>query len=442
MTNASALMMISPLDGRYADKTEELKNLFSEYALMRYRVLVEVKWLECLQPEINLEKLYLDFNLEDAEQIKKLEKETNHDMKAIEYFIKSKMDKNPKHKKLREWVHFGCTSDDINNLAYGLMLSAARQQVLLTYFREMLEVLRGFSHRYATVPMLSRTHGQIASPTTVGKEFANVIARLESQVVGFQQIKIMGKMNGAVGNFNAHHAVLPDKNWFNVSRKFVESLELHYQAYTTQIEPHDHMAELFHALIRINNILIDFCRDAWGYLSIGYFQQKLKADEVGSSTMPHKVNPIDFENAEGNLYLANSILNCLADKLPVSRFQRDLVDSTLLRNIGVGIGHAVVAYKSILKGLNKLEVNSAKMTADLNNAWEILAEPIQMVMRVHGIDEPYEKLKMLTRGKETTQKDLHKFIDSVNLPEDIKSKLKTLTPADYVGYAGVLAEEI
>jgi len=435
-------MMISPLDGRYADKTNDLKKLFSEYALMRYRVLIEVKWLEYLQPEITLEKLYLDFSLEDAQEIKKIEAETNHDIKAIEYFIKSKMDKNPKTKKLREWVHFGCTSDDINNLAYGLMLSTTRQEILLKYFQDMMDVLRGLSHRYATEAMLSRTHGQIASPTTVGKEFANVLARIESQVRVFQDIKIMGKINGAVGNMNAHHIAFPDKNWFTTAKEFVESLGLNYQAYTTQIEPHDYIAELFHGLVRINNILIDFCRDIWGYIALGYFQQKLSPTETGSSTMPHKINPIDFENAEGNLYMSNSILNCLAEKLPVSRFQRDLVDSTLLRNMGVGIGHAVVAYQSILKGLNKLEINSEKIMDDLNNAWEVLAEPIQMVMRVHGVDEPYEKLKKLTRGKSITQKELHRFIDSVELPKEIKAKLKSLRPMDYVGYAGVLAEEI
>lgn len=435
-------MMISPLDGRYADKTKELNNLFSEYALMRHRVFVEVKWLEHLQPEINLEKIVLDFSLEDAKEIKKIESETNHDMKAIEYFIKSKMDKNPKTKKLREWVHFGCTSDDVNNLAYGLILSTTREQILLNYFNDLMSVLRDLAHRYAKIPMVSRTHGQIASPTTVGKEFANVLSRLESQVFGFQHIKIMGKINGAVGNMNAHHIALPDKNWFTIAKDFVENLGLHYQAYTTQIEPHDYIAELFHSLIRINTILIDFCRDTWGYIALGYFEQKIKSSETGSSTMPHKINPIDFENAEGNLYLSNSLLNCLAEKLPVSRFQRDLVDSTLLRNMGVGIGHAVVAYQSLLKGLNKLEINQEKISADLNNAWEVLAEPIQMVMRVHGVEEPYEKLKKLTRGKNMSKEALHKFIDSVELPEEIKKKLKALKPADYIGYAGILAEEI
>lgn len=442
MTSLSALMMISPLDGRYADKTKDLNQLFSEYALMRYRVLVEIKWLECLQPEINLEKIYLDFSLKDAEEIKKIESETNHDMKAIEYFIKNKMAKNPKYKKFKEWVHFGCTSDDINNLAYGVILSAARDQLLLPYFNKLMDELRMLSHRYAKIPMVSRTHGQLATPTTVGKEFANVLARIESQVLSFQRVKIMGKINGAVGNMNAHHSVLPDKNWFTIAKDFVENLGLDYQAYTTQIEPHDYIAELFHAVSRINTILIDFCRDTWGYISLGYFQQKLKPGEVGSSTMPHKINPIDFENAEGNLYLSNSILNCLGEKLPVSRFQRDLVDSTLLRNMGVGIGHSVVAYQAILKGLSKLEINVEKINSDLESAWELLAEPIQMTMRIHGIDEPYEKLKKLTRGKSVTKTDLHKFIDELDLPKDIKAKLKKLTPQDYIGYAGILAEEI
>lgn len=442
MTRSSSLFMISPLDGRYAEKTISLKDFFSEYALMRYRILVEVRWLACLQPDIKLEKLFDDFSLNDAEAIKEIEAKTNHDVKAVEYFIKANMAKNPKYKKYAEWVHFGCTSDDINNLAYGIMLSSAREKVLLPFYRDVMERLRELAHRYANIPMLSRTHGQSATPTTVGKEFANVLARLEAQVSRFQAVEIKGKMNGAVGNMNAHHVVMPKKNWFEISKLFVESLGLQFQAYTTQIEPHDYMAELFHATMRLNTILIDFCRDAWGYISLGYFQQKSKAGEVGSSTMPHKINPIDFENAEGNLYLANSLLGCLADKLPVSRFQRDLVDSTLLRNIGVGMGHAVVAYQSLLKGLSKLDINKQKIQQDLENAWEVLAEPIQMAMRMEGIEEPYEKLKALTRGKAITQKVLHQFIEDSDLSPEMKAKLKALTPSDYIGYAEVLAEEI
>ncbi len=437
----STLMMISPLDGRYAEKTAGLQELFSEYALMRYRVLIEICWLECLQPDVELKKLFLDFSEKDAAEIKKIENEINHDVKAVEYFIKAKMVKNPKHKKYVEWVHFGCTSDDINNLAYGLMLSTTREHVLLKFYQDLMKTLREFSHRYAKIPMLSRTHGQPATPTTVGKEFANVLARLESQVSRFQSVEIKGKFNGAVGNMNAHYAVMPKKDWLNMAKEFVENLGLHYQPYTTQIEPHDYIAELFHAMMRINTILIDFCRDTWGYISLGYFQQKVKSGEVGSSTMPHKVNPIDFENAEGNLYLANSILSCLADRLPISRFQRDLVDSTLLRNIGVGIGHAVVAYQSLLKGIAKLEVNKEKIQYDLDQAWEVLAEPIQMVMRIEGIEEPYEKLKKLTRGKIITKKILHDFIEGLDLKGGVKSQLKTLTPATYIGLAKELAEE-
>ncbi|MDX2163836.1 MAG: adenylosuccinate lyase [Gammaproteobacteria bacterium] len=439
---SSSLMMISPLDGRYAEKTKILNGVFSEFALMRYRLLVEVCWLEYLQPDIELEKLFLDFDEDDAAEIKKIESKINHDVKAVEYFIKSKMAKNPKFKKHTEWVHFGCTSDDINNLAYGLMLSTARDEVLLPFYHDLIDQLREFSHRYAKIPMLSRTHGQSATPTTVGKEFANVVARLELQVSRFQSVQIMGKLNGAVGNMNAHHAVMPKKNWLQLTKDFVENLGLHYQAYTTQIEPHDYIAELFHAIMRINTILVDFCRDMWAYISLRYFQQKSNAKEVGSSTMPHKINPIDFENAEGNLYIANSILGCLADKLPVSRFQRDLVDSTLLRNMGVGIGHAVVAYQSLLKGLSKLEINKEKIQQDLDDAWEVLAEPIQMAMRMEGIDEPYEKLKKLTRGKAITKKILHDFIDDLELSKEVKAKLKKLTPAEYVGYAEVLAEAI
>jgi adenylosuccinate lyase len=447
--NLSSLTALSPLDGRYAEKTESLRLLFSEYALMRYRVLVEIRWLIILQPKLSseakniLEHLYLDFNEMDAARIKNIEKTTNHDVKAIEYFIKEKIENNSELNVVREWIHFGCTSDDINNLAYGLMLQTARSQILLPYLDELINVLKQFSHQYADCAMLSRTHGQKATPTTVGKEFANVLSRLKMQSHSLTSIKLYGKINGAVGNFNAHTIVFPEKNWSDIAKNFVESLGLEYQAYTTQIEPHDYMAEFFHNLVRIHNILIDFCRDCWGYISIDYFQQKSLSQEVGSSTMPHKINPIDFENAEGNLYLSNSLLNCLAEKLCISRFQRDLVDSTLLRNIGVGFGYASIAYQSLLKGISKIEINKNKMEEDLNQSWEILAEPIQMMMRVHGVENAYEKLKDLTRGKlGFDRKTLHQFIDELSLSQEIKNKLKDLKPKNYVGIAGRLAREI
>ena len=340
-------------------------------------------------------------------------------------------------------MHFGCTSDDINNLAYGLMLNTARQQVLLPFFDEIISVLTHFAHDYAVQPMLARTHGQPATPTTVGKEFANVVSRLRTQRHSLVAIKIRGKINGAVGSFNAHHIAFPEKNWPEEAKKFVENLGLYYQAYTTQIEPHDYIAELFHNLLRMNIILIDFCRDMWGYIALGYFQQKSVASEIGSSTMPHKINPIDFENAEGNFHIANALLQCLAEKLPVSRWQRDLVDSTLMRNIGVAIGHSVMAYQSLLTGLQKITINQEKLMADLDHAWEVLAEPIQMVMRVHGVADAYEELKTLTRGKKhITREKLHAFIDQLELPDKIKTQLKQLSPATYTGYAEDLAKKI
>jgi len=444
----SELSALSPLDGRYGEKTELLRLFFSESALMRYRILVEIRWLQCLRPDLSseavntLEALFDSFNQTDAEQIKNIEKKTNHDVKAIEYFIKEKIENYPELNKIREWIHFGCTSEDINNLAYGLMLKNTREQVILPLLEMLLKSLHHFAHLYADIAMLSRTHGQKATPTTVGKEFANSYIRLSRQVENFKIQKIYGKFNGAVGNFNAHYVVFPEKDWPEISKKFVEKLGLTYQQYTTQIEPHDYLAEIFQNLMRINNILIDLSRDIWGYISLEYFSQKAIPGETGSSTMPHKVNPIDFENAEGNLYLSNSLLSCLAEKLPVSRFQRDLVDSTLLRNIGVGIGYAIVAYQNILKGLDKIEINQSKIQEELKQSWEILAEPIQMTMRAYHIENAYEKLKDLTRGKANiTQKQLYQFIDSLALPDEVKVKLKTLTPENYIGYAKILAEK-
>lgn len=443
----SELSALSPLDGRYGQKTASLRSFFSESALMRYRILVEIRWLQCLRPDLSseavntLEALFDHFNQTDAEQIKDIEKKTNHDVKAIEYFIKERIKTHPELNKIREWIHFGCTSEDINNLAYGLMLKNTREQVILPLLDKLLKTLHNFAHDYADVAMLSHTHGQKATPTTVGKEFANIYTRLHHQIQTLRSHQIYGKFNGAVGNFNAHAIVFPEKDWLEISKNFVEKLGLSYQQYTTQIEPHDYLAEIFQNLGRLNNILIDLSRDIWGYISLEYFTQKAVPGETGSSTMPHKVNPIDFENAEGNLYLSNSIFNCLAEKLPVSRFQRDLVDSTLLRNMGVGMGYAVVAYQSILKGLDKIEINKTKISQELNQSWEILAEPIQMTMRAYNIDNAYEKLKELTRGKENiTQKHLHNFIDSLALPDEVKTKLRALTPENYIGYAKNLAE--
>jgi adenylosuccinate lyase len=445
--NLSPLTALSPLDGRYHEKTLPLRMFFSEYALMRYRVFVEIQWFQCMQPELTppartiLEEIVSNFGEKDAEEIKYIERTTNHDVKAVEYFIKQKIASCTELHQLSEWVHFGCTSEDINNLAYGLMVKNARDEILLPMLDKMAEKLQYFAHQYAGVSMLSRTHGQKATPTTAGKEFANVLARINHQKANLARLKIWGKINGAVGNFNAHRFVLPEKNWLEIAKNFIETLGLHYQAYTTQIEPHDYLAEFFHALIRINLILIDLSRDCWGYISLEYFTQKMIAHETGSSTMPHKVNPIDFENAEGNLYLSNSILQCLAEKLPVSRFQRDLVDSTLLRNIGAGIGHALTAYKALYKGLDKIDINTKKISDELNLSWEILAEPVQMMLRAHGIENAYEKLKDLTRGKQTlTKESLHQFIDTLTLPAGDKERLKNLTPETYIGYAKELAE--
>lgn len=445
----STLTALSPLDGRYANKTEALRPLFSEYGLMRYRVLVEIRWLQMLKPEVSihaknlLEDLYTNFSEEDAARIKNIENSTNHDVKAVEYFIKEKISGNNELAAISEWVHFGCTSEDINNLAYGLMLYTARHQLLLPAIDEMISKLREMAHAYADLPMLARTHGQSASPTTVGKEFANVVARLQKQQQALIELEIQGKINGAVGNFNAHVCALPEKDWFTLSKNFVQSLNLIWNPYTTQIEPHDYIAALGQTITRINVILIDLCRDIWGYISLGYFRQKTLEQEIGSSTMPHKVNPIDFENAEGNFYLSNAIFQCLAEKLPISRWQRDLVDSTLLRNLGVAFGHTLIAYQSLNKGLLKLAIDDKKIQADLDRAWEVLAEPIQMIMRAQGIENAYEQLKALTRGKQSIDKKLlHDFIDNLPIDDTYKFRLKELTPANYIGYAVRLAQEI
>ncbi|HEU5399526.1 MAG TPA: adenylosuccinate lyase, partial [Gammaproteobacteria bacterium] len=410
---SSALTALSPLDGRYAGKTEKLRQLFSEYGLMRQRIRVEIAWFTALAGEAAIAEvppltddaagflagLTSGFDLKAAERIKEIESTTNHDMKAVEYYLKECMVERPAFKKVSEFVHFGCTSEDINNLSYGLMLQEGREQLLLPIMDRMIERLRALAHRYADHAMLSRTHGQPASPTTLGKELANVVFRLRRQRAQLKAVEILGKMNGAVGNYNAHLAAYPDVDWQAMSRRTVESLGLVWSPYTIQIEPHDYMAEYFDALARFNTVLLDASRDIWGYISIGYFKQKPAAGEVGSSTMPHKVNPIDFENAEGNLGLANALLRHFAEKLPVSRWQRDLTDSTVQRNIGVGVGHSVLAYESFLKGLSKLEADAERMQADLDANWEVLAEAVQTVMRRHGVDEPYEKLKALTRGR-------------------------------------------
>lgn len=443
------LTAISPVDGRYANKTRSLNTLFSEYGVMRMRLFVELKWLQHLHPTLNptlthqLDQIYEQFDENEAHSIKKHEQITNHDIKAIEYYIREKIEQIDELKFLSPWIHFGCTSDDISNLAYGLILSHSRQSILLPQLDKLLSSLKSLAKEYANNAMLGRTHGQLASPTTMGKELANVVSRLQKQIKQLREAKLYGKMNGAVGNFNAHYFSLPEKDWHMISRQFVESLGLVYQRHTTQIEPRDYIVELSHNIIRINSIFIDFCRDIWAYISIGYIGQKINHNETGSSTMPHKVNPIDFENAEGNLYIANALYNCFAEKLPLSRWQRDLVDSTLQRNLGIAMGHAIIAYQGILKGLNKIKINQDKMLNDLNQHWEILAEPIQMLLRTNNITDSYEKLKMFSRDKpQISQSDLHNFIQSLKLSDEITLKLKSLTPTNYLGHATELAQEL
>ena len=449
---------LSPLDGRYAQSVEALRPIFSEYGLMRARVKVELSWLKALaaEPKITeiptfsdftlaeIDKVIENFSLEDAAAVKAIEATTNHDVKAIEYWLKERFAGVPEVAAASEFIHFACTSEDINNLSHALMLQEARETVILPKLAEIIEKLTGMAHDLAAVPMMSRTHGQPATPTTLGKETANIVYRLQRQFKNLQAQEFLGKINGAVGNYNAHMVAYPDVDWETHCRNFVEiSLGLTFNPYTIQIEPHDYMAEFFQTLSRINTILIDFNRDVWGYISLGYFKQKVKAGEVGSSTMPHKVNPIDFENSEGNLGMANAVLGFLSEKLPVSRWQRDLTDSTVLRNMGVGVGYTVLGFAAHLRGLNKLEPNPTALAADLDATWELLAEPIQTVMRRHGVANPYEKLKDLTRGKGgITPEVLKVFIESLEIPAEAKSQLFALTPALYIGKAEELAKRI
>jgi adenylosuccinate lyase len=450
-----SLTAISPIDGRYAGKVEQFRGIFSEYGLIRYRVQVEVRWLQALArhseiievPVLSglanqlLDDIVNNFSEVDAQRIKEIERITNHDVKAVEYFLKEKLSGNDELEKINEFIHFACTSEDINNLSYALMLKEGRK-ILGQQMSECVAAIKGLAVAAADQPMLSRTHGQSATPTTTGKEFANFVVRLSRQQKQLESVEILGKINGAVGNYNAHSIAYPEINWEQFSRNFVESLGLHFNPYTIQIEPHDYIAELFHSCIRFNTILLDFDRDIWGYISLGYFRQKTVAGEVGSSTMPHKVNPIDFENSEGNLGLANALFTHLAEKLPVSRWQRDLTDSTVLRNIGVGIAHASIAIQATLKGISKLEINAEAIEKDLDDNWEVLAEPIQTVMRRYGIEKPYEKLKELTRGQRIKSHDLQALILNLNIPDEAKNTLLALSPRDYVGYAEELAKKI
>ncbi|MGH8282898.1 MAG: adenylosuccinate lyase [Gammaproteobacteria bacterium] len=452
----SPLTAISPLDGRYAARVDTLRDLFSEYGLMRQRLQVEIAWLHALasHPGISeikplsddahaqLDKLANGFDLAAAARIKGIEATTNHDVKALEYYFKEKLRGDAELEQVTEFLHFACTSEDINNLAYARLLREARQTRLLPMMEKISERMRGLAHRYAELPMLARTHGQPASPTTLGKELANITVRMQHQYAGLAAVTIYGKFNGAVGNYNAHLIAYPDLDWPVISRQFVESLGLEWSAYTTQIEPHDWMTEYFDALARFNTVMIDACRDIWGYISIGYFRQKSATGEVGSSTMPHKINPIDFENAEGNLGVANALLRHFAEKLPVSRWQRDLTDSTVLRNVGVAIGHSLLAYESFLKGMSKLEADADKMNLDLNDNWDVLSEAIQTVMRRYGMETPYERLKSLTCGKHIDQKTLRSFIKDLDIPNTAKQQLLALTPAGYIGLAARLARDI
>jgi adenylosuccinate lyase len=444
----SALNAISPVDGRYGSKTIALRKIFSEFGLIRFRVEVEVRWLQQLSrhagiPEVApfsaatntfLDNLVANFNEDDAQGIKNIERTTNHDVKAVEYFLKGQFTGNAELEAVLEFVHFACTSEDINNLSHALMLREGRE-VFLKDANAIIDGIAKLAHDYADVPMLSRTHGQTASPTTVGKEMANVAARLRRQIKTVKSVELLGKINGAVGNYNAHISAYPKVDWQATAQQFVESLGLTWNPYTTQIEPHDYIAELFDAIARFNTIVIDFDRDIWGYISLGYFKQRTIAGEVGSSTMPHKVNPIDFENSEGNLGIANAIFTHLAQKLPISRWQRDLTDSTVLRNMGVGFGYGMIAYASTLKGISKLEINRARLAEDLDNAWEVLAEPIQTVMRRYNVAEPYEKLKALTRGQTITRELMAQFVETLDIPEEAKQTLRNLTPANYIGNA-------
>jgi len=452
----SALTAVSPIDGRYGSKTTELRAIFSEFGLTKYRVEVEVRWLQKLAatPEITevpafsdqanafLDAIVSDFNEQHAARCKEIERTTNHDVKAVEYFLKEQVASNPELHAVNEFIHFACTSEDINNLSHALMLRAGVNDVILPYGEKLLAEIKAHALDYKAVPLLSRTHGQPASPSTMGKEFANVYMRLSRQLEQIKKIELLGKINGAVGNYNAHLSAYPEVDWHSFSQEFVNSLGLTWNAFTTQIEPHDYIAELFDAICRFNTILLDFDRDIWGYICLGHFKQKTIAGEIGSSTMPHKVNPIDFENSEGNLGLGNAVLGHLSAKLPVSRWQRDLTDSTVLRNMGVGLAYAVIAYQSTLKGLSKLEINQEALLNDLDKNWEVLAEPVQTVMRRYAIEKPYEKLKELTRGKRINSADLAIFIDGLELPDDVKLQLKAMTPANYIGRAIAFVDDI
>jgi adenylosuccinate lyase len=452
----SQLTAISPVDGRYGKTVADLRALFSEFGLIRLRVEVEVRWLQSLADEAAigevpvlgseatalLDRLVSDFSEADALRIKEFEQTTNHDVKAVEYFLKEKFADHAELAAISEFVHFACTSEDINNLAHGLMLARGRERCVLPAMDEIIAAIRTLAEEHAEQPMLARTHGQPASPTTLGKEMANVVARLARQRKKLAEVQIMGKANGAVGNYNAHLIAYPEVDWTLHSRAFVEALGLEVNPFTTQIEPHDYIAELFDAAARFNTILLDFDRDLWSYISIGYFKQRIIEGEVGSSTMPHKVNPIDFENSEGNLGVANALFEHLAAKLPISRWQRDLTDSTVLRNLGVAVAHSLVAYRSTLKGLSKLEVDAGRMDADLDANWAVLAEPIQTVMRRYGVENPYEKLKALTRGKQIDSQSLADFVDTLDIPEEAKAELKRLSPARYLGNASTQAHKL
>jgi len=451
----STLTALSPADGRYAGKADVLRGLFSEYGLIRHRLMVELAWLDTLtaagipdMPAINndarsrLRAIGEQFDIETARKVKEIEATTNHDVKAVEYYLRERIKSDADLKPLSEYIHFACTSEDINNLCYSLALKTAREEVLLPILDRVNDAMRELALRYADAAMLSRTHGQSATPTTLGKEMAVFVRRLENQREAFANVPLLGKLNGAGGNYNAHTVAYPDVDWPTVCRQAVEKLGLTFNPLTTQIEPHDCIAEYSHALIRINTILIDCAQDIWGYISLGYFRQRAVETEVGSSTMPHKVNPIDFENAEGNLGIANATLDHLAGKLPISRWQRDLTDSTTLRNLGVGLAHSIIAWQAFEKGLGKIEADKQTLTRDLGEAWELLAEPVQTVMRRHGIEEPYEKLKALTRGKPITKDVLHDFIRQLDLPDATREQLLSLRPEDYIGHAITLAKSV
>jgi adenylosuccinate lyase len=454
--NLSALTALSPVDGRYGSKTKELREYFSEYGLIKQRVIVEVRWLQALSThqditevpvfgkEANqvLNNIVDQFCEADAQRVKDIEATTNHDVKAVEYFLKEKVVNNAELQAINEFIHFACTSEDINNLSHALMLKGGRDEVLLPYCDQLISELTRLAKEYRSIPMMARTHGQPASPTTMGKEMANVAVRLKRQREQIANVELLGKINGAVGNYNAHLSAYPDTDWHSFAGEFVNGLGITWNPFTTQIEPHDYIAELYDAIARFNTILIDFDRDAWGYIALGHFKQRTIPGEIGSSTMPHKVNPIDFENSEGNLGIANAILGHLASKLPVSRWQRDLTDSTVLRNLGVGLGYAVIAYQSTLKGISKLQLNEANLLTELDNNWELLAEPIQTVMRRYGIEKPYEKLKELTRGKKVNATVMAEFIDNLELPVEVKMELKKLSPANYIGDAIRLVDQL